>query len=145
MSDSFTKIPYRVRVRYAECDAWGELHAMYLVPYFDGAVAEAFKQRGIDWRQATKPDGPYHLAGLQIEVNQSPGYDSDLEIRVLQISSNELKLEVRVAAFKLGGTAEIAQGTIAYGRRIDSKGQQVAIDPAIERAIMDLGTLAATP
>lgn len=139
------KTPYTVRVRYAECDAWGELHAMYLVPYFDGAVSEAFKQHGIDWRQATKPDGPFHLAGLQIDINQSPGYDSDLEIRVLEASLDEMKLEVRVAAFKLGGTAPIAQGTMAYGRRIDSNGQQVAVGPAIERAIVDLGVHTATP
>jgi acyl-CoA thioesterase FadM len=78
MTSQAATVPYRVRVRYAECDAWGELQLFQWHALFDAAVADGLLQRGVDWRQATQPGQALRPLGMQLHVLAPAGYDDDL-------------------------------------------------------------------
>jgi acyl-CoA thioesterase FadM len=74
--------PFRARVRYAECDAFGELQPMAWASLFDSALADALGQRGIELHELRRPEAVLRVSALQLAIEQPLHYDERVAIRV---------------------------------------------------------------
>ncbi len=74
--------PFQARVRYAECDAWGELQPMHWTALFDSALADALRQQGVDLRELVRPQAVLRLAGVTLYIDQPLRYDDEVRIAV---------------------------------------------------------------
>ena len=117
MTDAATTTSYRVRVRYAECDAWGELQLSQWLALFDGAVAHGLGVLGIDWRQATHPAQALRPAGARLEVAASVGYDDELEFTLGGAGVRDGVLRLQALARRVGGGPVLARAELAFANR----------------------------
>lgn len=116
MTDTATLTPCTVRVRYAECDAWGELQLSHWHALFDGALAHAMGQLGLDWRQATHPAQALRPAGSRLAVDAAVGYDEELEFAVTGAGMQGGGVAVQLVARRPGGPA-LARAELAFACR----------------------------
>jgi len=117
MSDHGIGVPYRARVRFAECDAWGELQLFALHALFDAAVEHAFAQLGVDWRGITHPAQVLRGAGLCMNVAKAPGCDDEIDFEVTGVRIGQAGLEIDVAARQARGGPELATAVLSFVRR----------------------------
>ena len=115
--------PYRVRIRYAECDSFGELQAMHWVSLADDALADAMRQQDIDWRRITHPDGPLRLAALAVSVSRAPTYDQQVDLRATVQQATAERVEVGVVAELAHGPTALAEIRLTFSPRTDAQGR----------------------
>ncbi len=105
------------RIRYAECDAWGELHPQHLQSLFDSAVADAFLQLDVDWRQVTQPSGLLRCVGLELHIDVTAGYDDQIDVGITGAGLQENELWIKATAVRRGGLQRVAMARLRYAPR----------------------------
>ncbi len=114
--DSGNKV-FRVRVRYAECDAHGELSMASCVTYFSEAAAAALRSVDIDLRALTAKGGPLRECAVMTQLHRALGYDDEIEVsaRLEEQQPQEFTL-----AFEMSLLRErrlVAEGRMRYVAR----------------------------
>ena len=117
MTDTATLTPFTVRVRYAECDAWGELQLSQWHALFDAALAHAMGLLGIDWRQATHPAQALRPAGSRLAVAATAGYDDELEFTLAVAAVRGDGLGAELVARRAGGGPVLARCGLDFANR----------------------------
>ncbi len=122
MTDNATLVPFTVRVRYAECDAWGELQLAQWHALFDAALAHALGQLGIDWRQATHPAQALRPAGSRLAVAAAAGYDDELGFTLAGAGVHAGGVGFELFAQRVGGGPVLARCGLDFAPRAGEPG-----------------------
>ena len=134
MSDSWAEPPYRARVRYAECDAWGELQPFALYALFDAAVAHAFGQLGVDWRETTKPGQALRAGGVRMDVTTPLTYDNEVVFTVTDVRIERSALDIDVHAQHAGRSVQAASAVLSFVPRSEG-GKLQTLPPELTAAL----------
>lgn len=134
MSERWAVQPYRARVRYAECDAWGELQPFALYALFDAAVAHAFGQLGVDWREMTKPGQALRAGGVQMDVTMPPTYEDDVDFTVTDVRIEPSALDIDVHAQMASRAVRAASAVLSFVPRSEG-GTVESLPPELRAAL----------
>lgn len=114
MSSPTPAADFRARVRYAECNAHGELALAGYVNFFGEAAAQALRRLDIDLRALTARDGVLRESACEVTIVQSPAYDEEVVVTVglaaLQDTGFALHFVLRAAHRR----DSLATGRIGY-------------------------------
>lgn len=83
MAETTAIAPFEARARYAECDAWGELHPMAWASLFDSALADALGQRGIALHELRHPSAALRVSAVKLEIHRPLRFDEGVTITVV--------------------------------------------------------------
>jgi acyl-CoA thioesterase FadM len=120
-ADSDNKV-FRARVRYAECDAHGELFMASCVNYFSEAAAFALRGIDTDLRTMTAKGGALRECAVMVQLHHALGYDDEIEV-VARLE--EERPQEFVLAFEVSLLRErrlVAEGRVRYAARPSSSG-----------------------
>lgn len=134
MSERWAVQPYRARVRYAECDAWGELQPFALYALFDAAVAHAFGQLGVDWREMTKPGHALRAGGVQMNVSMPMTYDDEVDFIVTDVRMENTSLDIDVHAQQASRAFRTASAVLSFVSRSEG-GTLQSLPPELTAAL----------
>ena len=139
MESAVEQAPFRTRVRYAECNAHGELPLAPYVNYFREAAARALQAVGADLQDLTSKGGVLREGGVSVDVHQSPAYDDEVRVEVglesLGGSDFTLRLELR----RTGRTDPLALGSIRFVARGPVAGTRHGLPPELSSALRRIG------
>jgi acyl-CoA thioesterase FadM len=115
-ADSSDKV-FRARVRYAECDAHGELFIASCVNYFSEAAAIALRSIDIDLRAMTAKGGALRECGVMAQLHRALGYDEEIEVlaRLEEQQPQEFTLAFEVSLLR--ERRLVAEGRMRYVAR----------------------------
>ncbi|TDP60454.1 acyl-CoA thioesterase [Roseateles toxinivorans] len=124
--DSDNKV-FRARVRYAECDAHGELSMASCMNYFSEAAAAALRSVDIDLRAMTAKGGPLRECAVTTQLHRALGYDDEIEVSV---RLEDQKPQEFTLAFEMSLLREqrmVAEGRMRYVARPSPSGDARAL------------------
>lgn len=82
MSSVHQAADFQARVRYAECNAHGELALAGYVNFFGEAAAQALRRLDVDLRPLTARDGLLRESACDVSIHRSPAYDEEIAVDV---------------------------------------------------------------
>lgn len=108
---------FRARVRYAECDAHGELFMASCVNYFSEAAAFALRSIDIDLRAMTAKGGALRECAVMAQLHHALGYDDEIEVvaRLEEQQTQEFTLAIEVRLLR--ERRLVAEGRMRYVAR----------------------------
>jgi acyl-CoA thioesterase FadM len=109
--------PLRLRVRYAECDADGELFPAAIVHFSVEGLAAALTAAGLDLHELASPRGPLRAAGVHLTVDAAAPYDSELDVLCLGATVDASAAQFRLRVQHRRGAARVAEATLHYAAR----------------------------
>ena len=92
-------VRHRLRVRYAEIDAQGVVFNAHYLTYFDTALNEAFRGRGVNWLQQASTSGcDVQLVRSLVEYKASLHFDEEIDVcaRVARIGRSSIQWALAV-------------------------------------------------
>ena len=108
---------FRTRVRYAECDAHGELFMASCVNYFSEAAAFALRSIDIDLRAMTARGGSLRECAVMAQLHHALGCDDEIEVvaRLEEQQTQEFTLAIEVRLLR--ERRLVAEGRMRYVAR----------------------------
>lgn len=129
---------FRARVRYAECNAHGELPMATYVNYFSEAAAQALRRMGLDLQALTAKEGVLREGGVWLDVHQSPAYDDEIQVQVGLDALRDADFTLRLELRRLHGGDLLAQGSLRFAARPLSTRAPAALDHELKKVLQRL-------
>lgn len=120
---------HAARVRFAECDAHGELQMASCVNLFSEAAALELRRVDVDLRALSAPGGGLREGAIVVQMHQPPGYDDELAIQVHldEITATEFTLGLEMR--RIGRPPLLAEGRVRYLMRASGTADSPALPP----------------
>ena len=129
---------FRARVRYAECNAHGDLPLATYVTYFCEAAAWALRRVGFDLTAQLARDGILRESGVVVDVLASPSYDDEVVVTVELESLQDDAFVLACMLRRRYGNGLLANGRLSYAHRRSTVGH---IESAVTESLQSLKRL----
>lgn len=140
MERTVDEAAFRARVRYAECNAHGELPLATYVNYFGEAAAQALRRVGLDLQALTARGGVLREGAIAVEVHESPAYDDEVLVVVGLDALRDTDFTLRLELRRQYRGDLLAQGSIRLAARPSAPHAMAELPPELRGALERLGT-----
>lgn len=140
MSSPTPAADFRARVRYAECNAHGELALAGYVNFFGEAAAQALRRLDVDLRVLTARDGELRESACDVSIRRSPAYDEEVAVDVGLEALQDDGFSLHFALRPVRGADLLATGQLRYEIRQRSGTPMRTMDAGLRDRIRQLKT-----